>query len=133
MVVGLVGDLGMGKTCFIKGLASALSGVAENDVTSPTFTFMQAFTGTIPLYHFDLYRIQRTADLRDLGFDECLYGDGVTVIEWADRAADALPQDRLIVHIDFISETSRRFTFSARGTKHTAVLDTFKRQWGGGE
>jgi tRNA threonylcarbamoyladenosine biosynthesis protein TsaE len=121
-VIGLIGELGSGKTCFIKGLTAALTGIAEKDVTSPTFTFMQEFSGTLPLYHFDLYRIKGLADLSDLGFDECAYGTGVTVIEWADRAAGALPPECITICLEHIEENSRRLTFKARGEANEKIL-----------
>ena len=121
-VIGLIGELGSGKTCFVKGLTAALTGIAEDDVTSPTFTFMQEFTGTLPLYHFDLYRIKGLADLSDLGFDECAYGTGVTVIEWADRAEGALPPECIIIYFEHIEENSRRLTFKARGEANEKIL-----------
>lgn len=131
-VIGLVGELGSGKTCFIKGLASELAGIPEDDVTSPTFTFMQEYPGKVPLYHFDLYRIAGSADLYDLGFEECLYGTGVTVIEWADRAAGALPPACLIIRMEFVAEQERRLLFRAHGEKHAALLTHYKHRAGGG-
>ena len=131
-VVGLVGELGSGKTCFIKGLASAVAGVPEHEVTSPTFTFMQECPGKVSLYHFDLYRIAGITDLAELGFEECLYGTGVTVIEWADRAEGALPRDCLIISMEYIAEQERRLFFSAHGEKHAALLTTYKNIIGGG-
>ena len=125
-VIGLVGDLGSGKTCFIKGLASVLAGIPENEVTSPTFTFMQEFPGQVPLYHFDLYRAAGSADLYDLGFEECLYGGGVTVIEWADRAEGALPAECIILRMEFIAEQERRLMFTAHGARHAELLINFK-------
>ena len=131
-VVGLIGDLGSGKTCFIKGLTAALTGIAEEDVTSPTFTFMQEFPGTLPLYHFDLYRIKGLADLSDLGFDECAYSSGVTVIEWADRANGALPAESIIIYLEHVAENSRRLIFMARGEANEKLLQTFMNKLEGG-
>jgi tRNA threonylcarbamoyladenosine biosynthesis protein TsaE len=131
-VIGLVGELGSGKTCFIKGLTSALTGIAEEDVTSPTFTFLQEFPGTLPLYHFDLYRIKSPADLSDLGFDECAYGAGVTVIEWADRAEGALPPGCIIIYLEHIEENSRRLTFKAHGEAYEKILQKLIRALDGG-
>ena len=121
-VIGLVGELGSGKTCFIKGLTAALTDIAEEDVTSPTFTFLQEFPGVLPLYHFDLYRIKSPADLSDLGFNECAYGTGVTVIEWADRAEALLPPECIIIYLEHIEENSRRLTFRARGEAYEKIL-----------
>lgn len=89
-VVGLVGDLGAGKTHFVKGLLEGL----ENDeqATSPTFTLVHEYrSGRLPVFHFDFYRINQATELVELGFDEYLEEGGVAVIEWADRFADALP------------------------------------------
>jgi tRNA threonylcarbamoyladenosine biosynthesis protein TsaE len=121
-VIGLVGELGSGKTCFIKGLTAALTGIAEDEVTSPTFTFLQEFSGPLPLYHFDLYRIKSPGDLSALGFAECAYGMGVTVIEWADRAEAALPDECLIIYLEHVAESSRRLIFKACGKKHEEIL-----------
>ncbi len=131
-VVGLIGELGTGKTCFIKGLASTLSGVSEDEVTSPTFIFMQEFPGKIPLYHFDLYRIMSSSDLRDLGFEEYLYSDGVIVIEWADRAEGSLPDEHLMIRLEHINENCRRLTFKACGEKYKTILDNFTHAVEGG-
>jgi tRNA threonylcarbamoyladenosine biosynthesis protein TsaE len=131
-VIGLIGELGSGKTCFIKGLTAALIGIAEEDVTSPTFTFMQEFPGTLPLYHFDLYRIKGLADLSDLGFDECAYGTGVTVIEWADRAEGSLPPECIIIYLEHIEENSRRLTFKARGEANENIVQKLIHAFEGG-
>ena len=131
-VIGLIGELGSGKTCFIKGLTAALTGIAEKDITSPTFTFMQEFSGTLPLYHFDLYRIKSLADLSDLGFDECAYGTGVTVIEWADRAEGALPPECITIYLEHIEENSRRLTFKACGEANENILQKLIHEIEGG-
>jgi len=131
-VIGLIGDLGSGKTCFIKGLTGALTGIAEEDVTSPTFTFLQEFPGALPLYHFDLYRIKSPADLSDLGFDECAYGTGVTVIEWADREEGLLPPECIIIYLEHIEENSRRLTFRASGEAHEKILQKLIQAFEGG-
>ncbi len=121
-VIGLTGELGTGKTCFIKGLVAAIAGVSEQDVASPTFTFLQEFPGSIPVYHFDLYRIKEPAELDDLGFYECLYGTGVTVIEWAERAAGALPAERFMIYLAHVDECRRRITLSASGERYITML-----------
>ncbi len=131
-IIGLMGELGSGKTCFIKGLAAAISGVSEDEVTSPTFTFLQEFSGSVPLYHFDLYRLSSAEEIHDLGFDEYLYGQGVSVIEWADRAEHALPRECIAICISLIDETSRRLVFTAHGEKHTEILQELQAKLGGG-
>ena len=79
-VVGLTGDLGAGKTCFIKGIAAGLNNTPESDVTSPTFTILQEYPGPVPLYHFDAYRLSGSADLEAIGFEDYVSGDGVAVM-----------------------------------------------------
>jgi tRNA threonylcarbamoyladenosine biosynthesis protein TsaE len=88
-VLALHGELGAGKTCFIQGLAAAL-GVREA-VSSPTYTLVHEYAGRVPLYHLDLYRLRGADEALAMGLDEWLEGDGVTVIEWAERAAEVLP------------------------------------------
>jgi tRNA threonylcarbamoyladenosine biosynthesis protein TsaE len=97
-VVSLVGDLGAGKTAFAQGLAEGL-GVA-GPVTSPTFTIVQEYEGRLPLAHVDVYRLDKIQDLYDLGFDELIDDGRVTIVEWGDLIAQALPADHLVVRID---------------------------------
>ncbi len=124
-VVGLIGDLGAGKTCFVKGVANGLNDVPEKEVTSPTFTILQAYEGAVPLYHFDAYRLGGVDDLGDIGFEDYVYGQGVSVIEWADNISEALPEERMLIEIELKSDKNRHFKCSAVGAKHEAVLDKF--------
>jgi tRNA threonylcarbamoyladenosine biosynthesis protein TsaE len=95
-VVVLNGELGAGKTTFVKGLAEGL-GVVDA-VTSPTFTIVQHYEGRVPVTHVDVYRLDRLQELHDLGFEEIL-DDGVTIIEWGDAIAPLLPRDRLEIRL----------------------------------
>ncbi len=94
-VIALHGNLGAGKTCFTQGLAQA-AGVKE-PVCSPTYTLISEYQGTVPFHHIDLYRLGGPEEAYDLGLDEYLETDGITVIEWAERAAELIPPDA--VHI----------------------------------
>ena len=94
-IVALFGDLGAGKTILVKGIVGALGGDAQN-VLSPSFVLMRRYKTKIPIYHFDLYRIEKT-DVFHLGFEEYFYGKGISVVEWADRIKDDLPKDCLRV------------------------------------
>jgi tRNA threonylcarbamoyladenosine biosynthesis protein TsaE len=101
-VITLEGDLGAGKTTFTKGLAKGLG--IERNVNSPTFTLIKEYRGNLPLYHMDVYRLE---DAEDLGFEEYFHSNGVTVVEWASRIQEQLPEDRLSIVIKRTGEESR--------------------------
>ncbi len=105
-IVALTGDLGAGKTIIAKGIARGM-GIAD-DITSPTFTLMEIYDGCIPLYHFDLYRIENEMELDLLYFEEYWEGNGVSVIEWAERAGNRLPDKTNHIYIEYMNEVSRR-------------------------
>lgn len=97
-VYALIGDLGVGKTVFTKGFAAGL-GIGES-VSSPTFTILQIYEeGRIPLYHFDVYRIEEPEEMEEVGFDEYVDGDGVCLVEWANRIEEILPPETIFVRI----------------------------------
>lgn len=102
-VITLEGDLGAGKTTFTQGLAVGL-GIKRN-VTSPTFTIIKEYSGRMPLYHMDVYRLEYSDE--DIGFDEYFYGDGVTVVEWAQFIDEFLPSKRLNINIVVIDGENR--------------------------
>ena len=108
-VFALIGELGCGKTLFTKFFAAEL-GITE-DITSPTFNLVEEYEGTLMLYHFDLYRIEHDDEFDMLAFEEeYWYGEGVSLIEWADRALSRLPEHTVIVRFDYIDASSRRIT-----------------------
>lgn len=115
-VYALIGDLGVGKTVFTKGFAEGL-GITE-PVNSPTFTILQIYEeGRIPLYHFDVYRIEEPEEMEEIGFDEYIDGDGVCLIEWAGRIEELLPEDVIVVFIEKDLEKGldyRRITLQRR-------------------
>ena len=107
--VGLIGPLGAGKTRLVQAFAVAV-GVPPGRVTSPTFVLVNEYTGgRLPVYHFDTYRLKDSDEFLNLGPDEYFDSAGVTFVEWADRVEPLLPQDRLEITIDPVSETERRF------------------------
>jgi tRNA threonylcarbamoyladenosine biosynthesis protein TsaE len=117
-VIALVGDLGAGKTAFVRGLAAGL-GVPPDAVASPTFTMVQEYRGRLPLHHVDLYRLDPDGvDL--LALRELLYGPGVTAIEWFDRLPDRALDDYLLVRIEY-AEPGRRLVVGGPGPR-AAVL-----------
>lgn len=107
--VALSGDLGAGKTAFARGLARGLG--VSRPVLSPSFTLMRMYLdGRLPLYHFDVYRLEDPDELIDIGFDEYAEGDGVCVAEWADRAGPVLPPRRIEVRLEGSADEPRRIT-----------------------
>jgi len=109
----LVGDLGMGKTVFARGLAIGL-GVEPAQVRSPSFTLVNRYPGRLSVYHIDLYRVERAEDLDELGLDEILEGDGVSVVEWAERLGPYRPRRFVEVRIDDRGGNERLVTIADR-------------------
>lgn len=107
-VYTLVGDLGVGKTVFTKGLAKGLG--IEEPVSSPTFTIVQIYEeGRMPLYHFDVYRIGDVEEMDEIGYEDCIYGEGVSLIEWADLIEEILPEHYVEIKIE--KDSGRGFDF----------------------
>ena len=107
-VVAFEGDLGAGKTAFVRGLARGLG--CTDSVSSPTFAIVNEYDGALPLFHFDMYRIETLGELYSIGFFEYLERGGVLAIEWSENIYSALPDDSTFVVIEKIDETSRRIT-----------------------
>ncbi|ADJ26425.1 protein of unknown function UPF0079 [Dehalogenimonas lykanthroporepellens BL-DC-9] len=128
-VLFLTGPLGAGKTTLTQGIARGLGISAE--VMSPTFVLMRELQGRLALYHIDLYRLDDLSEIADLGLDDYFYGDGVTVVEWADRAEALLPEERLAIVIDYHGEQSRSFKHSARGERYRHLLYQLAGRWEG--
>lgn len=124
-VVGLMGDLGAGKTHLVQAVALGL-GVDRDDVNSPTFVLIQEYDADLPVCHIDAYRLNDVDEFLELGADEILGADNVCLIEWADRVAEVLPQQRIEVHIDVSGESTRRFRFQATQTQMTAIRQTLE-------
>lgn len=115
-VVALYGDLGAGKTTFVRGLARGLG--SEDPVSSPTFVLMHVYEGRLPLYHFDAWRLSGPEDLAAVGAEEYLEGDGVAVVEWSERAEGLFPSQRLEVHLERGDEPEeRRVRLVGRGAR----------------
>jgi tRNA threonylcarbamoyladenosine biosynthesis protein TsaE len=107
-VVALTGELGAGKTCFTQGLARGL-GVAGRAV-SPTFVLVHEYRGRVPVHHVDAYRTESLTELLDLGLEELFAGDGVTIVEWADKLLPLLPPHTVHVHIEGVGDEPRTIT-----------------------
>jgi tRNA threonylcarbamoyladenosine biosynthesis protein TsaE len=109
-VLALKGDLGSGKTLFVKGVVAGLGSSA--DVTSPTFTILHEYRGgRLPVYHFDLFRVENQQALSRLGLDDYFFRDGISVIEWADRFPEFVPEQARWIFFEIKSETQRAITF----------------------
>ena len=107
-VVLLTGELGTGKTCLTQGI---LHGLGSDDLArSPTFVLISEHRGRMPLYHMDLYRVGSVEQTEELGIEEYLEGDGLTVVEWADNVPGIFPDDSLRIHLELVSEFERRLT-----------------------
>ena len=124
-VIGLQGTLGAGKTCFVKGLAVGLGTEDRSKVISPTFVLMRRYRGRLTLYHFDAYRLSGGAELERIGCAETFEEGGVSVIEWADHAADCLPADHFMLAIEVAGATERWFLLTANGPGPRARLRDF--------
>lgn len=123
-VICLDGNLGAGKTAITQAIARGMQ-VPENCyVTSPSFAIMHEYPGRLPLYHMDFYRLEDAGEVEDLGFDEYFYGSGVTVIEWASRAIEILPFERLSLYIEIEDQDVRNvhITFTGEYKRFISVL-----------
>ena len=107
-VFALVGDLGVGKTVFTQGMAEGL-GISE-PVNSPTFTILQVYEGgQLPFYHFDVYRIEEPEEMEEIGYEDCFYGNGICLVEWADLIRELMPEHTVTITIE--KDLSRGFDF----------------------
>ncbi len=120
----LVGDLGAGKTCLTQGIAWGL-GIKEYAM-SPSFVIMRELYGRLPLYHIDLYRLDRIEESMDLGLDDYLYGRGICVVEWAEKALSILPTEHLLIKISRLSDTERSFQMKPSGERYLEILAQLK-------
>lgn len=105
-IIALQGTLAAGKTTLTKGIASGLE--VEDTVTSPTFTLISEYRGRLPLYHMDVYRLDSVEDFLDLGSEELIYGNGVSVIEWSEKIMEWLPHSAIIIRLSAGENDSRR-------------------------
>ena len=106
-VIALIGDLGTGKTTLTKAIAEGLN--IKESISSPTFSIIKEYTsGSLPLYHFDVYRLSDPEEMYDLGYEEYFFGQGVTVVEWADKVMKLLPQNAITIHISYADTPESR-------------------------
>lgn len=121
------GDLGVGKTCFIKGLARGLN-LREQEILSPTFTMIQEHHGRLPLYHIDLYRLENVA-LEEMGLREYLFSSAVAAVEWFGKLSEAQQIERLSIRLTFAAANTRTIEFVAVGDRYTGIVERLKAQF----
>lgn len=122
-VVCLGGDLGAGKTTLAQAIAEG-AGVNEREyVNSPTFAILHEYSGKIPIYHMDFYRLGSSEEIVGLGLEEYIYGDGLALIEWYERAEDLLTESALEIHLRYIDETSREVTLHSIDPRWQKKID----------
>lgn len=109
-VVACIGELGTGKTCFLQGLARGLD--VMEPATSPTFVLVNHYQGRLPVHHVDAYRTESLTEILDLGVEELLWGDGVTIIEWAEKLLALLPPHTIVVRIAGLGEEPREIVLA---------------------
>ena len=107
-VIAFKGTLAAGKTTLTKGIAESLE--IDEVITSPTFTLVSEYKGKLPLYHFDVYRLDTVEDFLNIGSEEMMYGDGVCAIEWSEKIESALPKDAIIIEIEILTPETRKIT-----------------------
>ncbi len=128
-IVCLFGNLGSGKTVLAKGIASGL-GINQDKIISPTFVLIHQHTeAKLPFFHFDLYRLDNLKDILELGYEEYLYADGITVIEWADRLKTLMPSEYLKVELSWTAKNQRMLKFTALGRRYEELLDIIRRAY----
>jgi tRNA threonylcarbamoyladenosine biosynthesis protein TsaE len=116
-VVGLYGELGSGKTVLVKGIARAF-GINERDITSASFTIITQYQTSPAFIHIDLYRIEKTEELTEIGIYEQIGGDRIAVIEWAEKAEGWLPEDMIAVHVQYTGKNDREITIEGLDEKN---------------
>lgn len=109
-IVCFFGDLGAGKTTFIKGLVNGFAEYATAEVSSPTFVYLNIYNGSKTVYHFDLYRLKDSDEFLSMGFDEMFDAGGITLMEWSEKIEEILPENRILVTIEHRDEQSRIIT-----------------------
>ena len=122
----LSGDLGTGKTCLVQGIAYGLA--IKEYPFSPSFVIVREYHGRLPLYHVDLYRLDHIEEIADLGLEEYLHGNGICVVEWAEKGLQILPSRNLFISLDYIpaSETERTIYLEPEGERYHKLLEQLK-------
>ncbi len=120
-LIALVGEMGAGKTCLAQGIIMGL-GVLDTYITSPSYTLINEYCGRYPIFHFDLYRLSCLQDVEELAYEEYFFGQGVTIIEWADKVKELLPQHYMEITLHKIEETARLVELIPRGENYQELV-----------
>jgi len=129
-VIALTGELGSGKTCLTQGIARGLQVPEDLCITSPTYTLVNEYPGRLRLFHVDLYRIEDVAELDEIGLDEIMGSDDVTVIEWAEKIMEALPKECLCISISIVDDHTRDFLLTGCGQTAVDLIEKCLHEFG---
>lgn len=121
-VVALVGELGAGKTTLVRGIVQGLGVTDRRAVKSPTFSLVHTYEGRMPVYHFDAYRLEDTQEMLDIGSDEMISGDGVAIVEWADKVSGCLPKEYLQITLTAVSAHERKIELWCYGCRYDEII-----------
>jgi tRNA threonylcarbamoyladenosine biosynthesis protein TsaE len=121
-VVALKGDLGSGKTTLVKGMAHGAGVKDAKHVNSPSFVILKEYSGKIPIYHFDVYRLDDPSSMDTVGYKEFFYGEGASVIEWADKIEELLPEERMDIEMTVSGASERELNVTALGKRYENLL-----------
>jgi tRNA threonylcarbamoyladenosine biosynthesis protein TsaE len=125
-IIGLVGELGTGKTCFVRGLTEGLEVSRETWIRSPTFTLVNEYQGRLPIYHIDLYRIESTSELEELNLREYLYSIGISLIEWFEYFPADEVGDHLEIKLAYREGSKRQVTFIPHGARYEELVNALR-------
>jgi tRNA threonylcarbamoyladenosine biosynthesis protein TsaE len=127
-VLLLTGELGTGKTCLVQGIARGLN--IKEYAFSPSFVILRQYQGRLPLYHIDFYRLDCIYEIAGLGLEDYFYGDGVSVVEWAEKGQQLVPQDNLLISIQYVttSPTGRSIRLKPRGQRYNQLVIQLKQE-----
>jgi len=127
-IVGLIGDLGAGKTCMTKGLAASMGVSDQYEITSPTFTIINEYPGDMTFWHVDAYRLESSREMIDAGFEDFFNSGGVVVIEWAEKILDILPPGALFVTFEYVDETTRIIRLSGQESLIDQIMEVYQHE-----
>lgn len=127
-VVALVGELGAGKTQFIKGLAAGAGIANPTYISSPSFTLINEYPGKITFYHIDLFRLGKEKEAEELGLDDYFQGNSITVIEWADKIPSLLPDELLLICIAYTGRNTRSLEISGKGDRYHKLVEELSKR-----